>query len=79
MAKKETKMLTVKEVSNQIGAPLSTVRLWAQQGRFPGAELTVSPVGSYWLIPNTALTDFKKPERGRPPKPKAEAKKGKSK
>ena len=61
-------MLTVKEVSNQIGTPLSTVRLWVQQGRFPGAELTESPVGSYWLIPDTALVNFTKPERGRPRK-----------
>jgi len=74
MRKNEPKMLTVKEVSNRIGSPLSTVRLWAQQGRFSGAELVESPVGSYWLIPDTALADFKKPERGRPPKTK-EAKK----
>lgn len=72
-------MLTVKEVSNQIGAPLSTVRLWVQQGRFPGAELTESPVGTYWLIPDTALADFKKPERGRPPKAKEEKKPRKGK
>ena len=70
-------MLSVREVSNQIGAPISTVRLWAMQGRFRGAELRESPAGSYWVIPENALHEFSKPERGRPPKPKEE-KKGKT-
>ena len=80
MKKKEPVMLSVREVSQRIGAPISTVRLWVQQGRFKDAELRESIAGPYWVIPETALEHFERPERGRPPKPKAEsAKKGKAK
>jgi hypothetical protein len=75
MAKKdEATMLSVKQVAEQIGAGVSSVRLWAQQGRFPGAELKTSPAGDYWLIPETALGGFEKRGRGRPQKPLSELK-----
>ena len=67
MKKKEPKMLTVKQVAEQIGAGASSVRLWAKEGKFPGAELIEPPAGlPYWLIPDSALIGFKKRERGRP-------------
>ena len=75
-------MLTVKEAAEKVGAGESSIRLWAGQGRFPGARQEETPFGSYWLIPDTALDGFTNPGRGRPPKPKAEkkvSKKGKSK
>ena len=59
-------MLTAKEVAERIGAAESSVRMWARKGRFPGAELQETPVGSYWLIPDTALDDFKMRTAGRP-------------
>jgi hypothetical protein len=80
MKQKEPKMLTVSEVAQQTGSAERSVRLWAKDGKFPGATLVEPPAGvSYWLIPETALEGFEKRERGRPPKPKAESKKGKAK
>lgn len=75
----DEKMLTAKDVAARLGAGFSSVRRWAIEGRFPGAELVESPAGSYWLIPESALVGFEKLERGRPPKAKAESKKGKAK
>lgn len=71
MKKRETKMLTIRDVSSRLDTPISTVRLWANQGRFPGAELMESPAGPYWVIPETALHGFVKPGRGRPATKKA--------
>jgi hypothetical protein len=71
MKKKEIVMLSIRQVSERLGTPISTVRLWANQGRFSGAELKESPAGQYWAIPETALQGFEKPERGRPAKTKA--------
>jgi hypothetical protein len=68
MKKKDTTTLSVREVSHRLSAPLSTVRLWAQQGRFAGAELKETPAGSYWSIPESSLDQFERPERGRPAK-----------
>ncbi len=68
MKKKETVVLSVREVSQRLETPISTVRLWATQGRFNGAELRESPAGSYWVIPETALDSFEVPKRGRPVK-----------
>ncbi len=62
--------LTAAEAAERLGAGRSTVNLWCRQGLFPGARLEKSPVGDYWLIPETALKDFKPPDRGRKPKPK---------
>lgn len=70
MKKKDTTALSVREVSHRLSAPLSTVRLWAQQGRFAGAELKETPAGSYWSIPESSLDQFERPERGRPAKAK---------
>lgn len=72
-------MLSVREVSQRLNTPISTVRLWAMQGRFSGAKLMESPAGSYWAIPKTALDGFEIPKRGRPAKPKATDSKGGSK
>jgi hypothetical protein len=78
MAKKgktEEMMLNVKQVSQRISAGESSVRLWASQGRFPGAQLRETPMGSYWEIPESSLIGFENQGRGRPPKPKEEGKK----
>jgi hypothetical protein len=71
MGKREPKMLTINQVAQQIGAAERSVRLWAKEGKFPGAQLVEPPAGvSYWLIPDTALAGFEVRGRGRPPKPK---------
>lgn len=59
-------MLTAREVAERIGAAESSVRMWARTGRFPGAKLEQTPLGSYWVIPETALEDFSMRSAGRP-------------
>jgi len=69
------KMLTVREVAERLGAGESSIRIWAAEGRFPGATRESPPAGSpYWLIPEAALDGFEKRDAGRPPKPKEKAK-----
>lgn len=68
MAKRESRMLTVREAAEKIGAGESSVRLWASQGKFPGARQEETPFGSYWLIPESSLAGFSNPGRGRPRK-----------
>ena len=64
-------MLTVREVAERIGAGESSIRIWAAEGRFPGAKRETPPAGSpYWLIPESALTGFVKRDVGRPPSKK---------
>lgn len=62
-------MLTVKEVAERLGAAASSVRLWANSGRFAGAKLMGDATlrVTYWLIPETALENFQKQKPG--PKP----------
>ena len=60
--------LTTSQVAARLEVGSSTVRLWCQQGRFPGARETVTPRGPVWLIPEESLEGFSKPQRGRPRK-----------
>lgn len=62
-------MLTVKEAAELVGAGETSIRLWARQGKFPGARQEETPFGSYWIIPESALDGFEKRNVGRPPKP----------
>jgi hypothetical protein len=68
MAKRTDKMLTVKEAAAKIGSPEASIRVWLNRGRFPGAHLEQTPIGPYWLIPESALENFKLGKAGRPPK-----------
>jgi excisionase family DNA binding protein len=74
-----SKELTAVQAAERLGVGRSTVNLWCRQGRFPRAHIEESPLGSYWLIPETDLNRFEKPERGRPRKAQTEktSKKGK--
>ena len=72
-------MLTVHEVAERLGAGVGSVRVWVWKGRFPGARKESTPLGDYWLIPESALESFELGTAGRPPKPKGEVKKGKAK
>jgi excisionase family DNA binding protein len=64
------KMLTTSQAAERLGVGQSTVNLWCRQGRFPNAERVATPQGGYWTIPEGDLRGFKKPEMGRPRKPK---------
>jgi hypothetical protein len=61
--KEQPKMLTVREAAQQIGAAQVSVRIWASQGRFPGAHKESTPFGDFWMIPESALDGF---QMGRP-------------
>lgn len=64
----EAKKLTVKEVSEKLGAARATVSRWCRTGKFPNAEKKESPIGDYWLIPETDLKDIEEVKMGRPKK-----------
>jgi hypothetical protein len=64
------KELTTRQAAERLGESESLVRLWCQQGRFPGAHLVEHPSGDYWLIPASDLTSFVKPKPGPVPKAK---------
>ena len=66
------KELTAAQVAERMHVGRSTVNLWCRQGRFPGAHVEDSPVGPYWLIPESNLKNFDKPKRGPVPKSKAD-------
>jgi hypothetical protein len=68
--KKEKKMLKVSEVADILGKDDSSIRVWLKRGRFPGARLEETPIGSYWLIPADAVENFKLKKAGRPAKKK---------
>ncbi len=59
-------MLSLKQVSEKTGAPASSVRLWVRQGRFPNAKLETTPVGSFWLVPETDIEGLELRSPGRP-------------
>jgi excisionase family DNA binding protein len=63
--------LTAAQVAERLDVGRSTVNLWCRQGRFPGARVENSPVGQYWLIPESDIKNFARPKRG--PKPGAKA------
>ena len=64
--------LTAAEVAERLQVGRSTVNLWCRQGKFTGARREDSPVGTYWLIPESALKTFVKPRRGPVPQAKPE-------
>ncbi|MGH9822066.1 MAG: helix-turn-helix domain-containing protein [Blastocatellia bacterium] len=62
-------MLSIREAAVMLAVSPSTIRVWILAGRIQGARIEESPAGSYWLIPEQSLKNFKKPKRGRPRKP----------
>jgi hypothetical protein len=71
---KGKKMLNVREVAEKLGVEVSSVRVWVWKGRFPGARKETTPLGEYWLIPESALDGFEMRKPG--PKPGTKRKKG---
>jgi hypothetical protein len=73
MAKKGERMLTIREVAEITGASASSIRVWLSNEeertrRFPGARKESSPIGDFWLIPESALVGFEMGKPGRPRK-----------
>ena len=64
------KYLKASEVAKRYDVNSYTVKSWARSGLFPNARLEETIAGSVWLIPDSDLKDFKKPEMGRPKKVK---------
>jgi hypothetical protein len=74
MAKdKGEKMYTIRQAAQLTGASESSLRVWLSNDaervkRFPNARKETSPIGDYWLIPESDLKSYKNPGRGRPRK-----------
>ncbi|MCD9186720.1 MAG: helix-turn-helix domain-containing protein [Pyrinomonadaceae bacterium] len=62
------KELKASEVAKIYDVNPYTVKGWIRAGMFPGARLEESVAGSVWLIPESDLDGFVKPEKGRPKK-----------
>lgn len=58
------------EVAKRYEVNSYTVKLWIKRGLLPNAKFEESIAGSVWLIPESDLKEFKKPEMGRPKKDK---------
>jgi excisionase family DNA binding protein len=72
MKTKGADMMNVRETASALGRSEQTIRTWLKRGRFPGAKLEQTPIGSYWLIPRSAVDGFSLRKAGRPPKAKAQ-------
>jgi len=65
------KMLSVLEVAEKLNKTPSSIRIWAAQGRFPGAQRIEPEHGvPYWLIPQSDVDSFEVRGVGRPAKAK---------
>ncbi len=60
--------LTTSQVAERLGVSQPTVKLWCRQGKFARAEIEQTARGPVWQIPETDLTGFEPPKRGRIPK-----------
>ncbi len=79
MAKKGERMYTIREAAQVMGASESSIRVWLSDEserakRFPNARKESTPIGDYWLIPESDVKGYKNPGRGRPRKPLSELK-----
>ena len=75
-------MLTIREAAEITGASESSIRVWLSNEverakRFPNAYKETTPIGEYWVIPESDLEGYTNPGRGRPPKIKEAEKKKK--
>jgi predicted site-specific integrase-resolvase len=66
------KFIKASEVAKRYQVSSVSVRSWIKRGLLPNAKLEQTVAGSIWLIPEGDLKNFKPPERGRPPRKKAE-------
>lgn len=59
---------TSSQIAQRLNVAHSTVRAWCNKGVFPNARREDTIAGSFWVIPESDLVNFKKPTRGRPAK-----------
>jgi predicted site-specific integrase-resolvase len=64
------KYIKASEVAKRFDVNSYTVKGWIRAGLLPNAKLEETIAGSVWLIPESDLKDFKKPEMGRPKREK---------
>jgi hypothetical protein len=67
------KMYTIRQAAEITGASITSLRIWLadeaeRSKRFPNARKENSPIGDYWLIPESDVTGYENPGRGRPRK-----------
>jgi len=62
-------MFTAVKFAGEMGISYPTMVRWLKRGLVPGATLEETPAGSYWQIPESALT-MERPKVGRKPKAK---------
>lgn len=62
------KVLTISELTRKFDRDRTTILRWIERGLFPNARLEESPVGSYWLVPESDFRNFTEPKQGRPRK-----------
>lgn len=62
--------LKASEVAKRYDVSSYTVKGWIRAGLLPNARLEETVAGSVWLIPESDLENFTKPEMGRPKKKK---------
>lgn len=65
--KKPDTFLSLKDVADQLGENVETVRGWRRRGLFPNAVRIDTLLGPIWQIPLRDVESFVKPPRGRPP------------
>ena len=65
------KTYTARQLAERYDVAASTVRGWLLRGILPGAVLKETALGSYWIVPESALKNFTPPKPGPVPKPKA--------
>ena len=72
-------MYTIRQAAEVMGVSVTSLRIWLANDeerakRFPNARKESSPIGEYWLIPESDIAGYENPGRGRPRKPLAELK-----
>jgi hypothetical protein len=77
--KSEEKVYTIRQAAEITGASVTSLRIWlandeVRKKRFPNARKESSPIGEFWVIPESDIQGFVKVERGRPRKPLSELK-----
>ena len=60
--------LTAKQLAERYNVAASTARAWFLNGIVPRAYLKETELGSFWVVPESALASFVPPKPGRPPK-----------
>lgn len=55
---------TISETAERFKRDRSSVLRWIQSNKFPNARLVTSPLGDYWMIPESDLDNFEIPRRG---------------